>query len=101
MFPNGTYVNVLIYCIFILEHHVQVIFSLEWQNELIKSSHYGVVDNLQSKASHGHYGRDKIIALLNHKYYIPLLRERVTMMIKYCEPCQCNNTRKLDCQVST
>ena len=50
--------------LFILEHHVEVIFSLDWQNELIKSSHYRVVDTLQSKASHGHYGRDKIIILL-------------------------------------
>ena len=37
-----------------------------------------------------------MINALNHQFYIPLLRERINMLIKYCEPCQMNNNQKLD-----
>ena len=33
---------------------------------------------------------------LNQHYYIPLLKQRIQMLIKYCEPCQLNSTCKLD-----
>ena len=36
-----------------------------------------------------------MINALNHQFYIPL-RERINMLIKYCEPCQMNNNWKLD-----
>ena len=40
--------------------------------------------------------RDKTITALSQWYLMPKLKEQVQMFIKYCEPCQCNNTRKLE-----
>ena len=40
----------------ITDREVEVVLSLERQNELIHNCHYGVCDTLQSKVSAGHYG---------------------------------------------
>ena len=32
---------------------------------------------------------------LQHRFCMPLIKEQVQMYIKYCEPCQCNNTRHI------
>ena len=42
------------------------------------------------------YCRDKTVSAISCQYYMPMLKERVQMFIKYCEPCQRNNTQKLD-----
>ena len=36
------------------------------------------------------------MAAISQRYYIPMLKEQVRLFIKYCEPCQKNNTQKLD-----
>ena len=41
-------------------------------------------------------GRDKTINSLQHRFWMPLVKERVQMYIKYCEPCQHNNTQQLE-----
>ena len=81
---------------FFTERKLEVVFSIERQDALISSCHSGTQETLQSRASSGHMGCDKIIAALNQRFLIPLLKQRVQMYIKYCEPCQCNNTRKLE-----
>ena len=35
---------------------MEVVFDIERQNHLIRTCHSGLVNNLQSKASAGHYG---------------------------------------------
>ena len=39
---------------------------------------------------------DKTIAAISQRYFMPMLKERVRLFIKYCKPCQKNNTQKID-----
>ena len=41
-------------------------------------------------------GRDKTFATLHQHYYFCMMRQCIQMHIKYCEPCQMNNHKKLD-----
>ena len=41
-------------------------------------------------------GKDKTIHSLQHRFWMPLVKEWVQMYIRYCEPCQCNNTGQLE-----
>ena len=50
-------ISTLYNLIFLINLDQQVeVMSVERQNELIHSCHYGVLDTLESKASVGHYG---------------------------------------------
>ena len=35
------------------------------------------------------------LSAISQRYYMLMLKERVMLFIKYCEPCQRNNTHKL------
>ena len=70
--------------------------SLECQEKLIATGHTGTGVSKLSEAAAGHFGRDKLYSLLSQCYLIPMLFNRVRMFIKYCEPCQKNNTCKLE-----
>ena len=52
--------------------------------------------SLQSKAQASHLGRDKCYSTLQQCYSFPMMRDRIQMYIKYCDPCQKQNTHKLE-----
>ena len=91
-------VNVLIFIqfIFLSERNVEVVLSLERQNSLISAVHGGLTTSLQSKAQASHLGRDKCYSTLQQCYSFPMMRDRIQMYIKYCDPCQKQNTHKLE-----
>ena len=39
--------------------------------------------------------RDKTFATLHQRYYFSMMRQHIQMYIKYCEPCQMNNYKKI------
>ena len=58
--------------------------------------HGGLTTSLQSKAQASHLGRDKCYSTLQQCYSFPMMRDRIQMYIKYCDPCQKQNTHKLE-----
>ena len=52
--------------------------------------------SLQSKAQASHLGRDKCYSTLQQCYSFPMMRDRIQMYIKYCDPCKKQNTHKLE-----
>ena len=69
--------------------------DLERQNKLIKEAHSGLEEFGPAAAMSGHFGRDKCFALLSQRYTFPVMRERISMYIKYCHVCQLAKTRRL------
>ena len=57
--------------------------------------HGGLTTSLQSKAQASHLGRDKCYSTLQQCYSFPMMRDRIQMYIKYCNPCQKQKTHKL------
>ena len=78
------------------EWKVEVVLSLEHQEKIISTAHHGIGNNKLSQAVAGHFGRDKLYNMLSQCYQMPLLYDHVRMLIKYCEACQKNNTRRLE-----
>ena len=80
-----------IICVFflikLLERNVKVVLSLERQNSLILAVHGGLGRSIQSKAQSSHSGHDKCFSTLQERYSFPMMRDRIQMCIKYCEPC--------------
>ena len=70
--------------------------ELERQNSLIYAMHCGLSESIQSKAKAGHFGRDKCFAMLTQHYNFPMMQDRIQMLMKNCEPCQLQNTHKLE-----
>ena len=58
--------------------------------------HGGLTTSLQSKAQASHLGRDKCYSTLQQCYSFSMMRDRIQMYIKYCDPCQKQNTHKLE-----
>ena len=81
------------YCF--LERNVEVVMDIERQNSLISAVHSGLGTSLTSRAHASHLGRDKCYSTLQECYSIPMMWQHVQMYIKYCEPCQMQNSRKL------
>ena len=69
---------------------------MERQNSLISAVHSGLRRSIQSKAQSSHLGHDKCFSTLQERYSFPMMRERIQMYIKYCEPCQMQNSHKLE-----
>ena len=82
--------------LFISERNVEVVLSLERQNSLTSAIHSGLTKSLQSKTQASHLGRDKCYSTLQQCYSFPMMRDRIQMYIKYCDPCQMQNTHKLE-----
>ena len=75
---------------------MEVVLSLERQNSLICAVHSGIGRSIQLKAQSSHLGHDKCYSILQEKYSFPMMRDRIQMYIKYCEPCQMQNSHKLE-----
>ena len=52
-------------CLFIVERQLEVVLSLERQNKLVRTCHYGVNNSITSASVSGHFGRDKMYSMLN------------------------------------
>ena len=72
----------------IAARRVKVIMELERQDELIKWAHEGEPGDNMKAAKSGHWGRDKTMALIQERYLIPMIRERVEDLIRRCFKCQ-------------
>jgi transposase InsO family protein len=57
--------------------------------------HCGVGVSTEAKNAGGHFGRDKMLHTINTRWYFPLICERVTRFVKYCDVCQRTNSCKL------
>ena len=73
--------------LFISERNVEVVLSFKRQNSLISAILSGLTKSLQSKAQASHLGRDKCYSTLQQHYSFPMMRDRIQMYIKYCDPC--------------
>ena len=81
---------------------MKVIQDFERQESLIKACHEGIAGgSIQCKAAGGHWGRDKMLAILNQRYIFPHMKKRVQYHIKYCDMCQRINQHKLSKSGST
>ena len=80
---------------FFIERNVEVIMDIERQNSLISAVHSSLGMSLTSRAQAYHLRRDKCYSTLQEHYSFPMMRQHVQMYIKYCEPCQLQNSRKL------
>ena len=85
-----------IYYISLTERNIQVVLDVERQNSLISAVHSGLGISLTSRVQASHLGRDKCYSTLQECYSFPMMRQLVQMYIKYCEPCQMQNTHKLE-----
>jgi hypothetical protein len=73
---------------------VVVVTDLKRQNTIINEVHVGVGVSFEAKSAAGHFGRDKMVALINSRWHFPLITARVTQYLKYCDTCQRANTYK-------
>ena len=100
IFPNSLlkqiYFYIVIYCISLTERNVEVILDVHRENSLIFAVHSGLGTSLTSRAQASHLGRDKCYSTLQECYSFPMIRQHIHMYIKYCEPCQMQNTYKLE-----
>ena len=83
-----------IYYISLTEKNVEVILDVERQNSLISAVHSGLGISLTSRAQASNLSRDKCYSTLQEHYSYPVMRQCIQMYIKYCEPCQMQNTHK-------
>ena len=75
---------------------MKVVLSLERQNSLIFVVHSGLGRSIQSKAQSSHLGHEKCFSTLQERHSFAMMRDRIQMHIKYCEPCQMQNSHKLE-----
>ena len=80
----------------LIDRMVELVGNIERQNRLIKEAHCGLETSGPAAAMAGHFGRDKCYASLAQRYHFPIMRERVSMYIKYCHLCQIATRRKLE-----
>ena len=88
-----------IYCISLTERNTEVVLDVERQNSLISlisDVHSGLSISLTSRVQASHLSRDKCYSTLQECYSFPMMRQSIQMYIKYCEPCQMQNTHKLE-----
>jgi hypothetical protein len=74
---------------------VKCVPDFERQSAIISNVHCGVGFTTEAKAVGGHFGRDKMLHAINTRWLFPLITERVTRFLKYCDTCQRSNTYKL------
>ena len=82
--------------IYLLERNIKVVLSLERQNSLIFTVHSGLGRSIQSKVQSSHLCHDKCFSTLQERYSFSMMRDRIQMYIEYCEPCQMQNSYKLE-----
>ena len=58
--------------IIFVEQNIEVIFDLKWQNALITAAHEGLGNSVTSCMLSGHFGRDKMCAMLQQRWDINL-----------------------------
>lgn len=73
-----------------------MVLDKDRQDSLIEACHAGLGIEPSMQATSGHPGRDKMFSTLRNRYYMPMLRQRIEMLLKYCERCQFTKTRKLE-----
>ena len=78
----------------ILVRKVKVLTDFKRQQDVLRECHEGVGDTLESRAASGHFGRDKMVAMITTRWVFPYITERVSNFLKYCDACQRVNTTK-------
>ena len=81
--------------IIISDRNVKVVTDLRRQEDIIRQCHEGVGESLECRAASGHFGRDKMVALIFSRWSFPKITERVLQYLRYCDACQRCNTNKI------
>ena len=58
----------------------------QWR--IIRECHEGTGNSVEAKAMSGHFDRDKTVALIQSKVYLPGFRQKIIDYIKSCVACQ-------------
>ena len=87
---------IYVFSYLIIRKKCQSCFEFGEANSLISAVHSGLGRGIQSKAQSSHLGHDKCFSTPQERYSYPMMRDRIQMYIKYCEPCQMQNSHKLE-----
>ncbi|XP_057948237.1 uncharacterized protein LOC131143894 [Malania oleifera] len=60
-----------------------------------------LIEELHARGTAGHFGKDKTIAMVEDKFYLPSIKRDVAIIVSHCRTCQTAQGRKQNTIAST